>query len=133
MHCRPGIQCWENPSSPLCDMAGSGGGGIPREHLNSFHGHGSGPPVSMETGAKLGACCWEPSPWRLSSSAAGCPLGPGSALFQNPFLAGSESEGSPGIHCVWSLVGRGEGGEERSERKYLCLTNTLMFEDCVCK
>lgn len=47
----------------------------------------------METGAKLGACCWEPSPWRLSGSAAGCLLGPGSALFQNPSLLALSQRG----------------------------------------
>lgn len=40
-----------------------------------------GLPVPMETGAKRGASGWEPSPGRLSGAAAGCPLGPGSALF----------------------------------------------------
>lgn len=54
-----------------------------------------GLPVPMETGAKLGACCWEPSPRRLSGSDAGCPLGPGSALFQKPSLLALSQRGPP--------------------------------------
>lgn len=55
-----------------------------------------GLPVPMETGAKRGACCWEPVPGGCQAQllAARWDL---EVPFPKTIPAGSESEGSPGI------------------------------------
>lgn len=53
----------------------------------------AGLPVPMETGAKRGACCWEPSPGRLSGAAAGLPAGTWKCPFPKPSLLALSQRG----------------------------------------
>ena len=67
-----------------------------------------GLPVPMETGAKRGACGWEPSPGRLSGTAARQPTGTWKCPFSKPSLLALSSE------SAWTRRGRRRRGANKN-------------------